>query len=140
MLDHLQQRVIDLLEPTKEVTLSTYGPAGIQAQVLTSIARGLSLFVLVPATSEHLYNLEQHDIVVVTTAEWQMRGVGRQLSLREFPPDVRLLSAIRTCEYAIIEIRPLRLEIGQPNGGGFSETIDMDNPPPTLLAPIKLCA
>lgn len=128
MLDHLRQRVIDLLEPTNAVTLSTYGPAGIQAQVLSSIAQGLSLFVLVPATSEHLYNIEQQHIVVATTAEWQLRGYGRQLSPPEIPATVLPLSSIQSGDYAVVEIRPLRLEIGSPNGGGFTETIDFDDP------------
>lgn len=125
MLDHLRRRVIDLLASVTSVTLSTYGPAGIQAQVLPSIALGLRFFVLVPLTSEHLYNLEQEQSVVVTTATWQLHGQGKALSEQELPADIPLPYASRQIDFAVVEIKPIRLQIGQPNGGGFSETIDI---------------
>lgn len=127
MLDHLRQRIIDLLEPTSAVTLSSHGPAGIQAQVLPSIAVGLRLFVIVPTTSDHLFNLELEPDVVATTANWQLRGYGRSLLPSELPPNFPLQSAIQATDYTVVEITPVQLEIGRPNGSGFSETIDFDD-------------
>ena len=126
MLNHLRRRVIDLLEPTRVVTLSTCGPAGIQAQVLPVVAKGLRLFILVPATSEHLFNLEQQQIVVATTADWQLRGHARRLASSEIPTDIPILRDVPASNNVIIEVKPYRFEIGPPNGSGFSETIDLD--------------
>ena len=127
MLDHLQQRVIDLLEPTKAVTLSTYGPAGIQAQVVDGAARGDTLYMLVPATTEHLYNLEYEHVVVVTTTHWQLRGRARPLPPYDMPADDPFFLSHQFDDFVVVEVRPLRVEIGQPDGGGFSETIDIED-------------
>lgn len=127
MLDHLRQRIIDLLEPTSAITLSSHGPAGIQAQMLPSFAVGLRLFVIVPATSEHLFNLELEPDVVATTANWQLRGYGRPLSPSELPPNFPLPSTIQATDYTVVEITPVQIEIGRPIGSGFIETIDIDD-------------
>jgi hypothetical protein len=126
MLNHLRRRVIDLLEPTQAVTLSSCGPAGIQAQVLPGVAKGLRLYVLVPTTSEHLFNLEQQPIVVATTADWQLRGYAHRLSPSEIPTDIPTLRDVPASNYVVIEVKPYRFEVGPPNGSGFSETIDLD--------------
>lgn len=126
MLNHLRRRVIDLLEPTRVVTISTCGPAGIQAQVLPVVAKGLRLYILVPTTSEHLFNLEQQPIVVATTAEWQLRGHARRLPSSEIPTDIPILRDVPASNNVIIEVKPYRFEVGPPNGSGFSETIDLD--------------
>lgn len=127
MLEHLKQRVIAILEPTQVVTLSTHGPAGIQAQVLPCIAQGLRLFVFVPTTSDHLYNLEQEPDVVATTSDWQLRGLGRTLLPSEIPADFPLFRVIQAVDYSVVEINPVRVEIGRPNGSGFLESIDIDD-------------
>ncbi len=125
MLDHLRQRVIDLLEPERVATLSTCGQAGIQAEMLACEAHGLILFVLVPLTSEHLFNLEHEPTVVVTTDKWQLRGVARLLTPAEYPPDLELLRLPQVAASAVIAIRGYRLQVGRPDGCGFAETIDI---------------
>ncbi len=129
MLEHLRRHVIDLLEPTQVVTLSTCGPAGVQAQVLSSAAQDLRLYILVPTTSEHLYNLEQEPTVVATTTDWQLRGYARELPPAEIPATLTLLRSPQASECKVVEVRPSRLQVGRPNGGGFSETIDFNESP-----------
>lgn len=124
MLDHLHQRAVELLAPVNVATLSTCGLAGIQAEVLPCEARGIVLYLLVPPGSEHLYNLEQNQSVVVTAGNWQMRGCGRLVRLAEAPPDLELLASSQSIGCALVAVRPRRLHIGRANGWGFSETID----------------
>lgn len=126
MLEHLRRHVIDLLEPTQVVTLSTCGPAGVQAQMLPSAAKDLRLYILVPTTSDHLFNLEQDNLVVATTAEWQLRGSARVLSSEELPVDVPLLHSSEASDYTVVEVQPKCLQVGRPNGRGFSETLDFN--------------
>lgn len=133
MLDHLRQRVIDLLAPVTSVTLSTYGPAGIQAQVLPSVALGTRLFILIPSTSDHLLNLEQEPTVVATTTNWQLLGQGQLLPAGTMPVTLPPSYASHHDDYIIVEIMPTRLQIGRPNGGGFIETIDFTEKSPLSM-------
>lgn len=125
MLDHLRQHVIDLLQSAETATLSTHGPAGIQAQVLPCEARGLRFFLLAPTTSELLFNLEHQPAVVVTSAAWQLHGRARALPPDAAPPDLALGRSPRAPGCAVIEVEGQRLQVGRPNGWGFSETIDL---------------
>lgn len=135
MLDYLRQRVIDLLGPVQVVTLSTCGRAGIQAQVLPCEAHGLHLYVLVPLTSEHLYNLELDPEAVVTTGEWQLRGTARHLLPGEVPRDLAILRSAQSASSAVVDVLGRQLQVGRASGWGFVETIDIvddvfDNPLP----------
>jgi hypothetical protein len=125
MLDHLRRRVIDLLAPVHVATLSTSGPAGIQAQVLPCESDGIDLYVLVPVTSEHLYNLELGGRAVVTTPGWQLRGDGCILAVQDAPTTLALSHDARSAGCALVKVMPRQLHIGQPNGWGFNETIDI---------------
>lgn len=124
MLDHLHQRAIEVLTPVNVATLSTYGLAGIQAEVLPCEARGTTLYLLVPSGSEHLTNLEQDPLVVVTADDWQMRGAGRLVPPAGAPFGLELLASPRSAGCVLVAVRPRRLQIGRASGWGFSETID----------------
>ena len=68
MLDHLQRRIVETLAEAHSVTLATYGPASIQAHVFPCEAQSGALYILVPRTSDHLFNIENHPSVVATTS------------------------------------------------------------------------
>ena len=74
MLESLRTRVINALSSEPAATLSTNGPGGIQAGFFPCEADGLTLYLLVPASSDVLFNLESETAVVVTTPRWQMEG------------------------------------------------------------------
>lgn len=126
MLEHLRQRAIEILASSQTATLSTSGPAGIQARVFPYEAQGLTLYVLVPTVSDQLLNLERDSAVVMTTSGWQLRGNGRVLPLNEAPPNLILSQSPQASGCVLVEIRPFRLQINRHNGWGFSETIDLD--------------
>jgi hypothetical protein len=127
MLAHLRQRVENVLSPVQQANLSTAGPAGIQAQVFPCEAVGMKLYLLVPSTSDHLLNLEFEPTAVVSTSEWQLHGRGFVLPLAQAPPGLSLPRSPEAPGCILVEIRPIRLQINQPQGWGYGETIDIDN-------------
>src|SRR5215216_2622595 len=75
MLGKLRAEALALIATTSHCTLSTMGSAGVQASIIACIVRDECVYALVPSTADHLFNLEYHTEVVLTTALWQLRGV-----------------------------------------------------------------
>jgi len=123
MLNHLRQRVTETLSAARTATLSTHGAAGIQANVFPCEAVDLCLYLLLPRTSDHLFNLEHNPEVVVTTEAWQVRGVARVAP--EHPAGLALLQQPDAAWCEVVMIRPTRLQIERPDGSGHAETIDI---------------
>ena len=84
------------------------------------------LYLLVPGTSDQLVNLEQEPIAVITTTDWQLRGIGRLLPLHEAPDGLLLPNLPAAAGCVLVEVRPLQLQVNRNNSWGFSETIDID--------------
>jgi hypothetical protein len=124
VLHHIRQRVAETLSSASTATLSTYGPADIQAGVFACEATELTLFLLVPRTSDHLFNLEHNPNVVVTTDTWQLRGTAQVVEER--PPGLSLLQRPDAGWCELVEIQPTRLQIKRSEGGGYAETFDID--------------
>ena len=124
MLNHLRQRVTETLSAAKAATLSTHGAAGIQANVFPCESVVLGLYMLVPRTSDHLFNLEHNPEVVVTTETWQVRGIARIAP--ECPAGLGLLTKPDASWCELVMVRPTRLQIEWPGGSGHAETIDID--------------
>ncbi|MBL8165972.1 MAG: hypothetical protein JNJ61_28570 [Anaerolineae bacterium] len=128
MLDTLRARVAAALEKIDSVMLATDGPAGLQVSQCPCHSREVSLFLLLPQTSEHLVNLEWRGQAIASTPAWQMRG----LACRSEESVVRLFPRAETQWYVVVEMQPLRFDFVRPNGAGASETIDFE--PPTNRA------
>lgn len=137
MINHLRQRVAALLAAAQTAILSTSGPAGLHAQSFPCQAHGLLLYLLVPATSDHLLNLEEREDVLVNTSRWQLRGRGRILPLDK-GPDVLLLSQQpNAIGCVLLEVYPLQLQVQRLREWGFSETIDIEYDAPQDLKPSR---
>jgi hypothetical protein len=124
MLNHLRQRVTETLSAAKAATLSTHGAAGIQANVFPCESVDLGLYLLIPRTSDHLFNLEYNPEVVVTTETWQVRGVA--CVAPDCPDGLALLQQPDAAWCEVVAVRPTRLQIEWPGGSGHAETIDID--------------
>ena len=124
MLNHLRQRVTETLSVATTATLSTHGAAGIQANMFSCEAVDLCLYLLVPRTSDLLFNLEQNPEVVITTETWQLRGLARIAG--ECPAGLALLQQPDAAWCEVVMVRPTRLQIERSGGSGYSETIDID--------------
>ena len=127
MLNYLRRRAANILAAAETVTLSTSGPAGLQARSFPCQAHGILLYLLLPGTSDHLLNLEQNENVVVSTSGWQLRGWGRVLPLAAGPADLMLSRDSAAIGCVILEIHPSRLQIHRLKGWGFSETLDIED-------------
>lgn len=126
MLSHLKQHVISILATAKSATLSTYGPAGIQARLFPCESQGIHLYLLLPSVSDQLLNLELNPAAVASTPDWQLQGQGRATALSEAPAGLRLSNLPLAASCVLVEIRPERLHVYRQNGWGFSETIDIE--------------
>jgi hypothetical protein len=126
MLDHLRQHIAATLAGARSATLATSGPAGLLAHVVPCATNDIRLYLLLPRTSDHLLNLEHDPAVVVTTAEWQVRGRARVLSTMEWPTSLALAEAPGARWSVLIEVTPTRVEIAQQEGWGAAETIDLE--------------
>lgn len=126
MLEHLRQRVTQTLANTHQITVSTSGPAGLQSSRVRCEALGLSLFILIPRTSDHLFNLEANPEVVVVNEEWDLRGVARVILPEAAPPGLQVIRAPEAQWNALIEIQPQRVHFLRTPPSGYSETIDID--------------
>jgi hypothetical protein len=126
MLAHLQQHIAATLAPARQATLSTSGPAGLQASVVPCASRGTRLYLLLLRTSDQLLNLEHEPAVVVTTAAWQVTGRARILDGADRWRATMLLQAPEAPWSEVIEVRPTRVAIAHQVGYGAAETIDLE--------------
>ena len=74
MLDYARQRALEAQRIPCRAVLATSGPAGIQAGEFPCEAIDLDLYLLVPKTSDHLFNLEHDSTVTLLTAGWELKG------------------------------------------------------------------
>ena len=124
MLLHLRRRVEERLANTRRALLSTCGPANIQTDDFECEARGFQLYMRVPLSSDHLFNLEASREVVVTAATWKARGLARVLDKADVPRGL-MMSAEFAPWTALIEIRPTRVQLSNADGC-ITETIDLN--------------
>ncbi|MBK8989244.1 MAG: hypothetical protein IPM39_24800 [Chloroflexi bacterium] len=125
MLEPLRHHVSEALTAESSATLSTNGPGGIQAGFFPCEADGLTLYLLVPAASDVLFNLEAETAVVVTTPHWQMEGEGEVLPLGQAPQMLRLPRLPQAAGCALVAVRCQRLHLNWSVGWGYRETIDV---------------
>jgi hypothetical protein len=81
------------------------------------------LYVLVPDTSDHLFNLESEPEVAVTAETWHLRGTADIVQDRK---DV--FSADQSQWHTVVRVTPVRLHILPAKGdtANYAETIDFD--------------
>lgn len=127
MLEPLRLRVVGALNNESFATLSTNGPGGIQAGFFPCEAHGLILYLLVPAASDVLFNLESETNVVITTPHWQLEGEGTVLPLEQAPPSIELAQSSQAPGCVLVAIRCCRIHFNWTEGWGYRETIDCDD-------------
>jgi hypothetical protein len=131
MLDKLRDEAMALIAATMQCTLSTAGPAGVQAAVVACLVRDRGVYVLVPSTSDQLFNIEHHTEVVLTTALWQLRGAAQAFVEehgRHNSAPCDLVWSAHDQGYRVIAVFPLRMHIEAGSHRCYRETIDFELP------------
>ncbi len=128
MLDKLRDRALNVIAATPTCILSTTGPAGLQASAVSCRVHATQagpeqrrrVFVFIPVTSDHLFNLEHFPQVMLTTPQWQLRGlVGADQAAH---PEVTVVNAQQ--QVMAFEVTPVRVHIEPTSDGDHRETID----------------
>ena len=109
------------------VTLSTTGPAGLQASMVVCVVREDCVYVLVPSTVDHLFNLEHELEVVLTSTLWQLRGAALALSeaagRHGTAPD-NISARANDAGWTLVEVFPFRMHLEPAGRRRYRETID----------------
>lgn len=125
MLEHLRQKVIQALASVDRITLSTCGPAGIQAENIKCEAHGIKLYMIIPRASELLFNIENHPEVIITADEWQLKGNAVVLHTGQSPE--LQLKRLPEAEWGeLVVVNPTRLNIQLKNSTQRYETVDIN--------------
>jgi len=121
MLNKLRDRAAKLLADTTSCTLATTGPAGVQVSIVRCAGQGSNLYLLLPNSSDHLFNLEVEPEVALATERWHLRGTARLRSRRN-----DLFEADQFPWHVVVQVRPLRLHIQPDSGNEQAVTIDFE--------------
>ena len=127
MLGKLRAEALALIADTPDCTLSTIGPAGVQASVVACAVREDCVYVLVPSTVDHLFNLEHELEVVLTSRLWQLRGAALVLGESDgrhgtAPYDISARASEAGC--TLVEVFPFRMHLEPAGRRRYRETID----------------
>jgi hypothetical protein len=125
MINYARERAIEILKTVQTAILATNGPSGVQVSEFPCEAVGLNLYLLLPRTSDHLFNLEQDDRVALHTDHWELTGKGRALSTEENWPGISLVPKTGTVLYVLLKIVPRQINVLRSEGWGPAETIDL---------------
>jgi hypothetical protein len=125
MINYARDRVIQILKTAQTAVLATSGLSGVQASQFPCESVELDLYLLIPRTSDHLFNLEQDGRVALHTDQWELTGKGKALSTEEKWPLISLLSKTETAWYVLVKVKPVQIHILRSEGWGPAETIDL---------------
>jgi hypothetical protein len=125
MLDYARQRAMEVLKDTRNVVLATSGPAGVQASEFHCEAVGLDLYILVPHTSDHLFNLEHETTVTLLAAGWELKGKAQIVAPGTADLELDLSREPGASWCVLVRIAPCQVQILREGGWGNIETIDL---------------
>ena len=125
MLDYARQRAIEALGTPRIAVLVTTGPAGVQANECRCEAIELVLYLLVPRTSDHLFNLEHDSIVTVLTAGCELKGKAHIISRGAPDLDLDLWREPGAAWCSLVRVEISQVQIRNEWGWGHLETIDL---------------
>jgi hypothetical protein len=129
MLDKLRDEALAQIAATPRCTLSTSGPAGVQASMVACHVRDTCIYVLVPSTADHLFNLEYSMEVVLTAALWCLDGaaLGFRTAADPYAIASRAMRDRTVPEgHTLVEVFPIRIHLEAAGERRYRETIDFD--------------
>jgi hypothetical protein len=125
MINYARERAREILRTKYRAVLATTGAAGVLVSEFPCEAIELDLYLLLPRTSDHLFNLEQDGRVAVHTDQWELTGKGRALSLEEKWPQISVLPKTGAACYVLVKVAPSQIQVLRAEGWGPAETVDL---------------
>jgi len=125
MLDYARQHAVEALSIPRTAVLATSGPAGVQASEFPCEAIGLDVYLLLPRTSDHLYNLEENPAVTLLTNLWELSGKAAILGPEWLDLELSLSRAPGVEWCVVVHVTPRKIQIRRNEGWGNTETIDI---------------
>lgn len=125
MLDYAYQRAIETLEISHRAVLVTNGPAGVLASEFPCEAVALDLYLLVPQTSDHLFNLENDAAVTLLTARCELKGKAQILARGTWNLDLSFWRESGAEWCVLVRVELSRMQIRGEQGWENLETIDL---------------
>jgi hypothetical protein len=125
MLDYARERAMEVLKTAQTAVMATSGPAGVQASEFRCEAIGLDLYILVPQTSDHLFNLEHETMVTLLAAGWQLKGEAQIVAPGIADLELNLLHEPGAAWCVLVRVTPCQVQIRREGGWGNIETIDL---------------
>jgi len=125
MINYARERAEEILKTVRTAILATNGPTGVQVGEFPCEAFELELYLMLPQTSDHLFNLEQDDRIALHTEQWELTGKGMVLSSGKKVPQIGLLTKTKVGWYVLIKVMPCQIQVLRPDGWGPAETIDL---------------
>ena len=127
MLDYARQRVREALRIPHRAVLATTGPAGLHASEVPCEAVELNLYLLLPRTSDHLFNLEHESAVTVVTSGWELKGHAKIVPSDTPGLELNSLREPGTEWFVLVQVDPSQLQVHRVGGWGNLETIDLQS-------------
>jgi hypothetical protein len=127
MLDYARQRAKEILRIPQKAVLATSGPAGLLLTEVPCEAVDLAIYLLLPPTCDHVFNLENDGAATMLTPLWELRGQAKIL-----PPEKSDLPILHLPERnwsVLVQVMPSRIQILRDKGWGNAETIDLSTRP-----------
>lgn len=127
MLNYARERAIAALRIPRRAVLATSGPAGLQAGEFPCEAVELNLYLLVPKTSDHLFNLEHDSRVTLLAAGWELKGEAEVISPKALDLELALFREpdAEWCE--LVRVDPCQMQVRREENWGNLETFDLES-------------
>ena len=124
-LDYARQRAVEALKAPHRAVLVTSGPAGVEVGTFPCEATDLEIYLLVPRTSDHLFNLEHNSKVTLLTPAWQLKGEAQIVALNAEDLELNLFNEPEKEWCVTVRVSPCQVQIRREVGWGYLETIDL---------------
>lgn len=125
MLDYARQRAIEALGTPGTAVLVTSGPAGVQASEFPCETLDLDFYLLVPQTSDQLFNLEHEPNAILLTTRCEIKGTAQIISCGTGDLELGLLREPGAAWCALVRVEISQVQIRSEQGWGNLETIDL---------------
>lgn len=125
MFDYAHQRAREVLGTPHIAVLVTNGPAGVQVGEFACTLSGLSLYLLVPHTSDHLFNLEYESNVTLLISHCELTGKALIVSRESVSPACDLTQRPTADWSTFLRVEISRVQIRSEEHWGNRETIDL---------------